>query len=68
MQSLLCFFFFFPPFFLTPCVPTLEKYHKYFFEGEVTILTYLTEFLQSRDDNFVHIGLWILAQFSTGGV
>ena len=45
----------------------VEKYHKCFFEEEVTIMTYLMEFLQSEDENFVHIGLWILAQFSAGG-
>ncbi len=43
------------------------KYHKYFFEGDVNIMNHLMRFLQSDDDNFVHIGLWILSQFSSGG-
>ena len=44
-----------------------EKYHRCFLEGKVSVMNYLVQFMHSADENFVHIALWIMAQFSNGG-
>ena len=43
------------------------EYHKALLDSEPSSVEFITRFMQSEEPSFVHIALWILAQFSSGG-
>ncbi len=50
-----------------PCMHT-EEYHVALLESRPSVVDFIERFLNSGEANFVHIALWILAQFSGGGM
>ncbi len=46
----------------------VEEYHAALLEGRPSVMDFIEGFLNSGESNFVHIALWILAQFSGGGI
>ena len=49
------------------CVSWLvDEYHSQLLEGEPSAMTFLFRFMQHSDISFVHLALWIMAQFSNG--
>lgn len=43
-----------------------EEYHATLLDGNPSAVDFLLRFMQSEEPSFVHIALWILAQFSNG--
>lgn len=45
---------------------SIEEFHSALLEDSPSALDFLFKFMQSDDVTFVHLALWILAQFSNG--
>ncbi len=43
-----------------------EEYHSLLLDGNPSAIDFLFRFMQSEESSFMHIALWIMAQFSSG--
>lgn len=51
-----------------PSLPlSLADYHKHLLKNDPSVIKFVLNFLSSGENNFLHIALWIMAQFSNGG-
>ena len=42
------------------------EYHGQLLDGEISATDFISQFMQSEDTSYVHLALWIMAQFSNG--
>ena len=48
----------------TPAV----EYHGQLLDGDISATDFISRFMQSEDTSYVHLALWIMAQFSNGSM
>ena len=45
---------------------SVEEYHVHLLDGDPSAIDFISRFMQSDDVSYVHLALWIMAQFSNG--